>query len=88
MQNKTYFFVVGSGYLPFKFATKELAEEHAKVSYYDEPFQVLEGEESFRCAYKKLWAGSPSNVKDIENDKKWNRLIRNLSVCTWHALDI
>lgn len=86
MQNH-YFVICGIGYLPRRFETRELAEEHAKVAYYSgEAYKVVEGEEAFRSEYEAAWKKwDKDEAKKIRNDKLWGRFIKNFHVCTWHT---
>lgn len=85
---KNYYFVVyGIGYLPMKFETRELAEEHAKVAYYQgEKYKVVEGEEAFRSEYEAAWRElDKDEAKKIRNDKLWGRFIKGFNVCHRHC---
>lgn len=77
-----YFVVCGIGYIPVKFATRELAEEEAKVFYYQgEEYKIVEGEEAFRSEYEAAWKKwDKDEAKKIRNDKLWGRFIRNFNV--------
>lgn len=87
---KYYYVICGIGYIPSKFETKELAKEHADVVYYEgQKYEIVEGEEAFRAAYKaeyeKLGAAYAADVQDILDDKKWNRFIKFFTLCDWHC---
>lgn len=84
-----YYVIWGIGYLPSKFETREKAEEHAKIAYYDgEPYKIVEGEEAFReeylRAYEEFSGKDSSDVRAIKNDKKWNRFISNFRFAVEH----
>lgn len=82
-----YFVIYGIGYLPKKFETRELAEEHAKVFYYSgEKYKVVEGEEAFRSEYETAWKKwNKDEAKKIRNDKLWERFIKSFNVCNRHC---
>lgn len=76
-----FYIICRTGFVSTAFVNESDAKSYAEDVYYNgEDYKIVKGSENFRKEYELAYSRSEEDVKDIRNNRKWNKFIKNFGI--------